>query len=164
MSLIVEDGSGLPDAESYASVNTADAYHANFNNAAWTAASTAVKEAALRRATQYLDSRYKFLGYRLHYNQALMWPRSGIWLEGVYLLWPVNRMVQATCELALRALSTTLAQDTPDQVQIENTVGPITVRYSPSNLAGQVRFAVVDDLLRPFVSAGVGSSIRLERA
>lgn len=36
MSLIVEDGTGLPDAESYASVAFADAYFTARNNSAWT--------------------------------------------------------------------------------------------------------------------------------
>lgn len=54
MALIVEDGTGLADAESYLSVADADTYHADRNNEAWQDYSTAEKEAALRKATQYI--------------------------------------------------------------------------------------------------------------
>lgn len=35
MAIVVEDGTGLPNATSYASVNTADAYHARMGNPGW---------------------------------------------------------------------------------------------------------------------------------
>lgn len=162
--LIVEDGSGVVNADSYVSSANADAYHSAFGNAAWASATDPQKDAALRSATQYLDSRYRFKGVRKTYAQALMWPRSSVWLDGVYLLWPVNRVVQATCELGLRALAARLQSDAPDQITLHEKVGDLEDTLSGSNNAGQVRFAVVDDLLRPFATAGAGSTLRLERA
>ena len=37
MALIVEDGTGLANAESYVSVADATTYHTNYGNTAWTA-------------------------------------------------------------------------------------------------------------------------------
>lgn len=66
--------------DSYATVAEADAYHTNMGAADWVGV-TAAKEAALRRATQWVDGRYRrrFPGHRtLGRTQALEWPRSGL--------------------------------------------------------------------------------------
>lgn len=77
MALIVEDGNGLLDAESYASVAEANAYHVALNTTTWTGTDPA-KEAALRAATSYVDGRYgaSFPGWKRTKDQALLWPRS----------------------------------------------------------------------------------------
>ena len=87
MSLIVEDGTGRADAESYASVSVADAYHTARGNTAWAAlATTALKEAALRKATDYLGQTYglRWKGYRMTTTQALDWPRELVCRPGFY--------------------------------------------------------------------------------
>jgi hypothetical protein len=160
--LIVEDGSGVINADSYVSSAACDAYHTAFGNAAWALANDTQKDQALRSATQYLDSRYRFAGVRKTYNQALMWPRSSVWVDGVYMLWPVNCVIQACCELALRALSGKLTNDSSDQKTTSEKVGEIEVHYAPSDNSGQIRYAVVDDLLRRVATAG-GSVLRVER-
>ena len=78
MSLIVEDGTGKVDAESYQSVSAADTYFSNVGNSLWTG-STAVKEAALRKATIYLDSTYQWQGSIFSLEQSLNWPRLGVY-------------------------------------------------------------------------------------
>lgn len=161
--LIVEDGTGITNADSYVASVDCDTYHANFGNAAWAGATQTAKDAALRQATQYLDSHYRFTGYQLTYQQALLWPRSNVWIYGVYVRWPVKRVVQACCELALRALTGKLQADVSDQVNLSEKVGDIEVRHAYSANAGQVRFAVVDDLLKPIATSGAGV-LRVERA
>lgn len=159
MSLIVEDGTGLTTAESYVSVADADAYHSAFGNTAWTG-TTGAKEIALRRATQYIDSRYRFRGVRKDADQALEWPR--VWYEpdGRTESWPPKLLEQACCEAALRALSDTLRADVSADQVTEETVGPITVKYAGKS--GQTRYPVVDDLLRVYAMSA-GSMLRLER-
>lgn len=81
MALIVENGSGLADAESYVSVADTDTYHTKHGDpAAWSGSSTANKESALRIATQYLDARYggRWHGTRINETMALDWPRYGV--------------------------------------------------------------------------------------
>lgn len=80
MAIVVEDGSGFADSETYISVEEATAYHAERGHADWIAATIEEQEAALRRATEWLDATYrgKFIGYRTKARaQALEWPRSG---------------------------------------------------------------------------------------
>jgi hypothetical protein len=75
--MIVEDGTGRPNADSYASVAASDTYHDGHLYAAdWTGASTGTKEKALIMATRLIDALYQFRGYRANNSQALQWPRS----------------------------------------------------------------------------------------
>ena len=55
MTLIVEDGTGKSDAESFASVASADAQMTALGITIWTSLVTEEKEQALRRATQYME-------------------------------------------------------------------------------------------------------------
>ena len=79
MALIVEDGTGLQTAESYLSVADCSTTLAKFGNeAAFDALATeALREQALRKATQYIDSTYgdEFSGEVKGLLQSLEWPR-----------------------------------------------------------------------------------------
>lgn len=111
MTLVVEDGTGLANAESYVSVADCTDYHSKRDNAAWaaTAASPAtVRENLLRRATEYLDSIYgeRWQGEQVNPSvQALNWPRQYVYVENNTIelsstSLPVA-LVRATCEVAL---------------------------------------------------------------
>jgi hypothetical protein len=160
VALTVEDGTGLAAADSYISIADALTYHAAMGNTAWAAATEAAQEIALRRAAQYIDTRYKYRGERKNLNQSLEWPRVDYEPDGRTEAWPVANLKAACCEAALRALSDTLTADVSTDQVIEETVGPITVRYASKS--GQTRYPVVDDLLRKYVVAGAGH-IRVER-
>src|SRR2546430_13267882 len=77
LTLIKENGAGLVDANSYAAAADGDAYHeGHLYASAWTAASTATKEAALVMATRLIDGSYQFGGFKTANAQALQWPRK----------------------------------------------------------------------------------------
>jgi hypothetical protein len=86
MALVVEDGTGKTDADSYISRADADTYVAkyiksdNAGRVAWEASTDDEKDDALRQAAQYLDQTYqtKWQGVRTHTDQALDWPRTGV--------------------------------------------------------------------------------------
>jgi hypothetical protein len=160
MPLTVEDGTGLADADSYVSVAQADAYHSAMGNAEWTGEPVDL-EAALRRATQYVDARYTFRGTPLRYGQALAFPRT---CDGAAYSWPIKNLVAATCELALRALAGPLVADEDPVAVTKEVVGPIEVDYAAPRAGGQVRFSIVDSLLRDLTLGGSGLSRRVERA
>lgn len=131
MALEVEDGTGKDDAESYASVAETDTYFSNLGNTAWTG-TTATKEAALRKATQYLDATYNWIGYIYITTQTLGWPRTSVFdREGRDLKESVPlRVKRATYELALASLSGDLIQisDSSKYVKSEQ-VGSLAVTY-----------------------------------
>jgi hypothetical protein len=167
MSLIVEDGTGKADAESYISVADATTYHAARGNADWAnAASDAVREQALRKATDFMTQRYqlRWAGYKLTITQALDWPRSYVKRPGI---WPsyyersdvVPVEVQRACaELALRVVQgTTLAPDLQPQVESEQ-VGPIKTTYA-RGARQDTEFQVVDMGLSALLVGGNGARV-----
>ena len=77
LTLVKEDGTGLSNANSYASVAEGDAYfEGHLYATAWTGASAGSKAAALVMATRLVDSQYQFNGVRANEGQALQWPRE----------------------------------------------------------------------------------------
>lgn len=172
MTLIVEDGTGLSSAESYASVATADAYHAGRLNAAWAAFDTSTKESLLRKATEYMVGFYRdsWKGLRTGVVQALDWPRYNVQLPDVgfgavaaYVPWNVVpvEVQNACCVLALTASTMDLAPNLKRTVK-EKTIGPITTVYA-DGAPEYVRFRAVDLMLKPYL-AGSGVSGRMVRA
>jgi hypothetical protein len=65
---IVEDGTGIARANSYSNVPFADAYHYTRNNTSWASAAISAKQAALVKATDYIEQRWgiSFKGSRLY--------------------------------------------------------------------------------------------------
>ena len=174
MSLIVENGTGKSDAESYVSVTDADTYHSNRSNTTWAALSTAAKESALRKATDYMVGNYrlKWKGRRVLSTQSLDWPRAGVILEEYnvypsYGLFQVsytivpNEVKNACAELALRvSVGTTLADDITQQA-IKKTVGPITVEYSKDAPVYTV-YRQIDMMLKAYLMTN-GATVKLVR-
>jgi len=102
MALVVEDGTGLSNAESYISVADADIYIAAYKgaDATWDDATDAAKEIAARQATQYIDGLYNWIGEPETSTQALDWPRNYVYDELGYAVdgIPTN-LEQATAEV-----------------------------------------------------------------
>lgn len=177
MALIVETGAGLPNSESYAAVADADLYFSNRSNAAWALLATPAKEAALRRATDYMCSFYrpKWKGRRVLITQALDWPRVGVVLEdfggsqgrnsfGSYGLFQVSYTIvpipvmSACCELALRASAGDLAADLDRETTME-TVGGVSVSYRPG-APEHIRYRSIDLLLQPYLQIANSVMVR----
>lgn len=112
MALVVEDGTGISNANAYVSVAEADAYFLARNNTAWAARTTADKEKSILYATSFLDGQFFWYGHISKSDQALGWPRILVYdQEGRSL--PSNsvpqRVKDSTCELALEALDKPLS-------------------------------------------------------
>jgi hypothetical protein len=167
MSLIVEDGTGKPDAESYISVADADTYFANRGNTVWAALSPTQKEQALRSATDYMVQAYelRWSGSRRTLTQALAWPRYYVPRKDIVGMYAPQQIYydfdtvpvavgHACAELAVRASATPLSPDLTAQVKQE-TVGPISVTYADG--ARQVpEYKAVDAMLAPYLK-GMGA-------
>lgn len=170
MTIVVEDGTGRADAETYCSVAFATAYHAARGNAAWgLLTDDTVREQMLRRATDYMEAIYRpgWAGVRMLTAQALSWPRYGVPIKDVMILqyYPNNTVpaavAHACAELALRAIKGELAPD----------IGPLKKRVKVAVIETEyvigatpyVRFRAVDRMLDPFMS-GTAGNIALVRA
>jgi hypothetical protein len=165
VALIVEDGTGLATAESYASVAEADLYHSNLGNTSWSALTTPQKEQYLRQATNFLVQRYRtrWKGWRAYTVQRLDWPRLGVFLDDVaayptggrlssfaYMV-AVNavpaQVKDATCEAAyIASTGTALTPPTLTQNRLQVKTGPIFVAYDPRS-PQTPRFPVIGQIL-----------------
>ena len=136
--LIVAPANGY---DSLVSLADADAYHQRMGASAWAAGGEADREAALRRATQYVEARRVKFQY----------------------LQPVHERVKAAvCEAALRALDGSLYEDIDAQSVRSESVGPITISYGFPRNGGRKAFPVIDDLLKGLVESAGG--LKVERA
>jgi hypothetical protein len=177
MALVVEDGTGKADAESYISVADADTYFSNRGNAAWAALSTAQKEQNLRKATDYLGQVYRqrWKGTRVSGEQALDWPRAYVSRDDInytngegyvvisgYYYWPsdeVPTLVKNSCaELAYRASVADLAPDVGQHV-LREKIDVIEVQYDPYS-PQYTTYRAIDNMLAPFLSTGSSGAFR----
>ncbi len=177
MSLIVEDGTGKSDAESYISVADADTYHVKRGNTAWGLLTLEAKEVLLRKATDYMVQTYRtqWAGARKFDNQALDWPRydvpkfdspSGYGSYPAYYLDTIvpGEVKVACAELAYKANVDTLAPDI-DRLTKREKVGTLEVEYDNNQGVPYKRYRAVDNLLGPLLmSLGSNSFVSLERA
>lgn len=165
MSIVVEDGTGLSNSESYLSVSNADTYHSNRSNSAWTG-SDASKESALRKATDYLDATYNWKGSIFSTTQSLNWPRVGVIdRNGRDLDYSVPKAIKdATAELALVALSEDLLPNTSndDYVKREKVEG-LEIEYKDGSPTGKEYLFVSRILAGLFTSKNGGNSVSLTR-
>lgn len=170
MAFVVEDGTGVADANAYITVAWADAYHTDRGNASW-AGNDAVKQQAIVRATDYIETRWegRFKGSQEHLDplQPLQWPRLYVYdLNGLPVAGIPVALMRATAEYALRALSAALAPD-PNLAQgaatlVRKKIGPIETetRYAEVAVPVLQRYPAADRLLRPLLNSPAGHVYR----
>lgn len=149
-----------PNADAYVSISEAQEYCSALGLAFDGA--DAVLEAAIRRASQYLNVAYRWKGVKASIQQSMAWPRIGG--DSALFAWegPAGRAVRAACcELAYRALSQPLMQDADPQFNISVTVGPISKTMAAPSNRGQKRFVICDSLLNAYIDS---DSIRIGRS
>lgn len=165
MSLIVEDGTGLPDAEAYISVADASTYLAARGYTAWAALAEAAQEAALRKGADYMGQAYgtRWQGERVSSTQALDWPRTGVVAYGFDVASDSvpAAVANANAELALRASTGTLSADKGQDVK-RKKVDVIEVEYMDYSTSGTT-YTAVDGMLAPFLNGSGGAFRKVVR-
>lgn len=149
--LIVEDGTGLPDAESAVSLAEFDAYCEKRGYADLIDKEEGEKEAAARNATEYADTYRRFKGRTISGDQALQFPREGLsdW-SGHPVLGLPRKFKEAVCFLMVQVLNDEPLYEVLDREISSESVGPISTSY----VAGANRhreFTAVDRLLCQWV-------------
>jgi hypothetical protein len=175
MALIVEDGTGKSDADSYSSIAELDAYNLAYgNDARWRDKTLQQKEEFARLATQGLDLEYssKILGTIKESDQALLFPRVGIEdpIDGfVYDDDSVpTRWKYAHAELSLELARGTLLHaaqsDSSGIIRERKKLGPIEIEktYSASKASSVAvaDFPRVDRLVSRFTTGDSGVIFR----
>ena len=177
MALVVEDGTGKSDAESYISVADADAYFTKRGNTTWLALTETVKEQLLRKATDYLVQVYRmrWKGVRVSATQALDFPRNfmeredyeastinGYQMLGGNYYYPADdvpvEVANSCAELAYKANSATLAPDL-SRATIREKVDVIEVEYDKSQ-PQYTQYRAIDNALAPYLATGSSGTFR----
>ena len=160
--LIIEDGTGKVDSNSYVSVDELKAF-ATVRGLALP--SDDMLEAGLISATDYLEIEECYKGKKTSSLQSLKWPRTGAYIDGDSF--PTNSIPKALkiaqIRLALEVfkgidLMPTISGSNEDYV-IEETVGPITTKYADAtDFSGTPTFTAVNGLLLPLIGRSCGGS------
>lgn len=143
MALVIETGAGVTGANAYCAVADVDTYSTSRNqNTAWTALSTAAKEAAIVEATLYLETKFRYAGTKNSYGQGLSWPRLSAYDSSAALDIPsltVPPAIKIACmDLALKSgLGTVILDDSArgGMTKMEK-VGPLEVQYADNAPVG----------------------------
>ena len=154
MALVLEDGTGLSNSESYVDVAYVDAYFLKRGNTEWDSITN--KESRIVLAMDFIENNYTYLGTKLVSTQSLSFPRL-IDGETVYPIAIKN----ALCELALKANSGDLLQDT-GKTTIREKVGTLEVEYDP-NQDDLTSYNYVNKLLAPYLVSTSSFSYSISR-
>ena len=168
MSIIVEDGTVVANANSFCSVAYADTYHGDrLYSSAWTATSTptASKEKALMSATSMLDTMVKWSGTKTDVDSSLSWPRTGVVTTDGQSIGEntiPKFLLNATAELALSILVENRLAESDVSGFNEITVGAITLKPTSAAAHGTMKSAFprsVVGFIAPYgrFSSGYGS-------
>lgn len=104
--MIVENGTGLTDANSYVSVEFADDYFSARGVSEWDNLETEKKEQLLIKATDFIDCIYQWKGKKEFESQALRFPRVNLRdYEGMEIKGIPSCLKQAVCDASLLANS-----------------------------------------------------------
>lgn len=164
VAIVVEDGTGLEDANSYVSLDEAITY-CNDHGLTFSASPSALGDAALIRASAAIDARYgsSYPGYlKSGRSQGLQWPRAAAYDVGGWLIpddeVPIE-IVRATIEAAVRELAVpnSMMPDLERGGQIQSIrAGSVGITYSNSAPA-RTTFTLIDGIVANILS-GMGGS------
>ena len=106
--MIVENGTGLTDANSYVDVTFADDYFTARGVSGWETLETTQKEQALIKATDFIDNVFQWKGKKATTEQALRFPRINLTdYEGNVITGVPTCLKQAVCDTAILSSSGT---------------------------------------------------------
>ena len=161
ISLIVEDGSCVPSANSYVSLDYADEYMRNTGRTSWASKTEDERKSYLINATRYIDRTYSTIGWKgqkkYHRRQALCFPRVELFdKDGDEVLGIPDELKQAVCEAGF--IATTVAslfdvKDSSGTIKKQKVDGLEVEYYSEADSASGKyisRFTILDSLLAGF--------------
>jgi hypothetical protein len=158
MALTIEDGTGVADADSYATVAELDAFAAarGFSSLP---ATDADKEVLLRLAFDYVEAhRGQFLGTKANLgNEFAQWPREDVCLDGEDLAATEipRELKRAQMQLAVDANDETLSPTGTGQAVIREKLDVLETEYAEGgSIAPQPIFAAANKFLAPLLKTG----------
>lgn len=155
--LVVEDGTGLSNADSYISVTDANTYISAFKgaNAVWDAAATLDKTIAARQAAQWLK-KFQWKGRREFSAQSLDWPRmyvyddTGVMVDGV----PIGVIYAAAEVMFLIITGVTISVDVDKSKQVKRKKIDVLEWEWEAGASNQPSFPEINRLVSHLIQSG----------
>lgn len=147
--MIIEDGTGLTDSNSYVSVVFADNYFSVRGISKWLELEEDKKEQLLIRATDYIDSTFQWYGKKLNQEQSLRFPRENLFdYEGNEIKNIPTCLKQAVCEASLLlADGNELFQTSESNGNVvSETIGQLSFTYSKDNKESITSISLYDSI------------------
>lgn len=150
ITLTVEDGTGIADANTYVDLDYANTYLTNRGRSEWTALDEEVKKQCLILGTDYIDKLYKWYGRRKFKSQVLAFPRVDLYdsdnfsVDGI----PVN-LKKAVCEAAYlnRSVETLFSTKDSDGTVKREKVDTLEVEYFENTKSTEIDYTSIYDVL-----------------
>lgn len=170
--LIVEDGTCVPNANSYVSLDYADEYMLNTGKTEWASKTDDEKKSFLINATRYIDRTYSKIGWKgqkkYHRHQSLCFPRVELFdKDGDEVLGIPKELMEAVCEAGYISITTSLfdIKDASGSVKRQKVDVLEVEYYSEEDSSGGYisRFSILDSLLSDFYKKK-GDGSRTKRA
>lgn len=175
MTLTIEDGTSVLNADSYTTVAEVDTYITDYTtDLVWCTKSIPEKESYIRKGTNYVDdfyrSRWRGRPTKERTLQTRAWPRRGVVLtynNTVEINWHIGtptetvnpteiplELKQACMEAAIKlANDVDLQQDANFKGEVQREkVDIIEVQYTAFSSGVKVRFPDIEDRLKPFIT------------
>lgn len=97
--MVVEDNTGLTDANAYVTIAYTDDYLTSHGNSAFSSLTQTQKEVAIVKATDYIDNVFDWYGKKKKQTQGLNFPRVDLYDKDGYEITGVPKVLKdAVCE------------------------------------------------------------------
>lgn len=153
--LIVEDGSGVANANTYVDVDYCNTYCKDLNYSSWAETANTAKAEAILRAMNFIES-LNWKGYKAEQDNSLEWPRKEVEdRNGYYIdddVIPIN-LKKAVAEAAYKELTPgTLQPDLDGASNIQTMkAGSLAITYFEGQVGSTQIFEVIQGLLKGLV-------------
>lgn len=142
MTLVIEDGTGIANANSYVNDATYVAYAAARGRTIGSDATA--REIELILAMDYIESkRAQLKGVKTDFEQALQWPRHSVWIDDFQI-------------------SSTSIPDELKNAQMEAAISANTLDLVPSGTTQDIQSEQVDVLKVSYFQGGSWETVRLD--
>ena len=151
MALVLEDGTGIANADAYVDVDFVTEYASKFGKVGWSELNVTVKEVHIRRATQFADNVYLNDYPPLKSDQRLSVPSSSLYVRGTKISDVPIQVKEAVAELAIISVTNDLAAIQTDRQPTQRTVkvGDVSKSETFSSEFYRKIFHSVEMMLRP---------------
>lgn len=161
--MIVEDGTGLANSDSYISLVDAESYIASsFFIGEWSDLNSTQKENLLKTSSMYLDSFYSWYGEKAVETSGLRWPRSGVEdADGISISSSTipNKIKWATVEMAIYLASSNLLEESDSRGIDSVKIDVIEITFNSSEKSVKLPNTVthlLKDYGTPRISSRIG--------